>query len=83
MVEVLQAENAELKAENYRLSLRVKALESELYGSRADRRQPEPDQRQETFAEMDQAVQEAPPPAPKQATTARKRKTSKKGPKPG
>lgn len=82
MVEVLQAENAELKAENHRLSLRVKALESELYGSRADRRQPEPDQRQETFAGMDEAVEPAPPPLPKHGSAARKGKTAPKGPKP-
>jgi cell division protein FtsB len=36
MVAALQAENAELKAENHRLNLRVKALEQELYGSRID-----------------------------------------------
>ena len=44
----------ELQAENKRLALRVKALEKELYGSRADRRKPE-DPNQTTFAEVENA----------------------------
>jgi len=80
MVAVLQAENEELKAENHRLSLRVKALERELYGSRADRRKHKEDERQETFAGMDEAIAEAPASAPKQARR-RERKGAKKGPK--
>jgi transposase len=84
MVAVLQAENAELKAENYRLSLRVKALEQELYGSRSDRRQGDEDDRQQSFAGMDEAQAE---PKAKPANTSKPRQkrggsATRKGPKP-
>lgn len=72
----------ELEAENKRLELRVKALEKELYGSRAERRKGE-DPNQGTFAEVDAVETETPEPAP--STTPgprRERKGKKKGPKP-
>jgi len=71
----------ELEAENRLLSLRVKALETELYGSRADRRKPE-DPNQTTFAEVGEASGPEPD-APKPAEPRRgERKGGKKGPKP-
>lgn len=80
---LLQSEVEELKAENQRLLLRVKSLEKDLYGSRADRRKPEnPDQT--TFASIEEAVAEEQQEEPA-ATPVRKRaerKGKKKGPKP-
>jgi transposase len=71
-----------LEAENKLLSLRVKALEKELYGSRADRRKPE-DPNQTTFAGVDEAAAQTPEPAKDAAPTHRReRKGKKKGPKP-
>ena len=79
---VLTAENEELKAENKRLELRVKDLEKQLYGSKADRRRPE-DENQTTFAELDQEASESEPPAaPATAPRRKERKGKKKGPKP-
>jgi transposase len=72
----------ELKAENKRLELRVKALEKELYGSRADRRKPE-DPNQTTFAGVDEVETQAPESAGPSAPARRQeRKGRKKGPKP-
>jgi transposase len=77
---LLQAENEELKAEVKRLVLRVKALEKELYGSKADRRK-EDDPAQQTFAGMDEAA--APKAAPTAAAPRRsERRGAKKGPRP-
>jgi transposase len=82
MVKALQCENEQLKTEVKVLSLRVKVLEKELYGSRADRRTPE-DPKQATFAgiDMDDQAHEANPPAssPKRK---KERTGKKKGPKP-
>jgi transposase len=82
MVKALQCENEQLKTEVKVLSLRVKVLEKELYGSRADRRTPE-DPKQGTFAgiDMDDQAHEANPPAssPKRK---KERTGKKKGPKP-
>jgi len=83
MVAALQSEIEELKAENYRLGLRVKALERELYGSRSDRRESKEDERQQSFAGMDAAVAEPAEsggPA-QQKPPRRERKGKKKGPK--
>lgn len=84
MVPALQSEIEELKAENYRLSLRVKALERELYGSRADRRGNKEDERQQTFAGMDEAAGEPAQPSTSKPEKAPSRapKGKKKGPKP-
>ena len=72
----------QLEEENRILSLRVRALEAELYGSRADRRKPE-DPNQTTFAEVDEASEhEARSPAVPSETRRKERKGKKKGPKP-
>lgn len=71
----------ELEAENRLLSLRVKALERELYGSRADRRKTE-DPNQTTFAEVDEASTPEPTPLSPPASGRQERKGKKKGPKP-
>lgn len=83
-IAVLQAQIEELKAEKKRLELRVKALQKELYGSKADRRKKEENPAQQTFAGMEEALspnEEAAKPdiAPKKRT---ERKGKKKGPKP-
>lgn len=70
-----------LEAENRLLSLRVKALETELYGSRADRRKPE-DPNQTTFDEVDEASEPGPPEPGPEAPRRKERKGKKKGPKP-
>jgi transposase len=77
----LQAENEELKAENKRLELRVKALERELYGSRADRRKPD-DEGQTTFSEIDEETEMEVPESKPALTRRKERKGGKKGPKP-
>lgn len=82
MVSVLTAEIEELKAENKRLDLRVKALEKELYGSRSDRRKPE-DDKQTTFSGIDEASESAVDSStPAGAPRRKERKGKKKGPKP-
>jgi len=81
MVSLLTAQNEELKAENKRLALRIKALEKELYGSRSDRRKPE-DPNQSTFPEIE-AIEEVKAEAASLSSSPRKeRKGKKKGPKP-
>lgn len=71
----------ELEAENKRLTLRVKALEKELYGSRSDRR-PAPDPRQATFNGMDGELAGEPvAPVPRRHGVSRA-KGKPRGPKP-
>jgi hypothetical protein len=87
MVEQLQGEVEELKAENKRLGLRVQVLERELYGSRSDKR-PKEDSNQETFPSIDAGTEGAAPEpeavaSPTEKPARRKeRKGKKKGPKP-
>jgi len=78
---LLAAENEELKAEVNRLALRVKSLEKELYGSRADRRKPE-DPNQTTFSEVEDAVAGATAPPKPEPPDRKERKGGKKGPRP-
>jgi len=70
----------ELKAENKRLELRVKDLEKQIYGSKADRRQAD-DENQTTFAEIDEATATEPPKAATSAPRRKERTGKKKGPK--
>jgi len=74
-------QNEDLKAEVSRLELRVKALEKELYGSRADRR-PLEDDRQTSFTEMDASTQNPAPERPTPKPRGKESKGKKKGPKP-
>ena len=87
MSSLLEVENEELKAEVKRLDLRVKTLEQELYGSRADRRKPG-DSNQTTFSDVEEAAAEQParPESPESAAAPsreepKERKGRKKGPK--
>ncbi len=81
MTALLAAENEELKAEVKRLALRVKSLEKELYGSRADRRKPE-DPNQTTFSEVEEATAGKTAPPKPLAPARKERKGGKKGPRP-
>jgi len=77
----------ELEADNKRLTLRVKVLEQELYGSRSDRRKEE-DERQGRFDDIEKEAASSEPTGPndsdeKSDPPKRKRgKGKKKGPKP-
>ena len=82
MAPPLAVQVEELTAENKRLSLRVKALEKELYGSRADRRKPE-DPAQATLEGIEEGLEEIEsPPTDEKKPVRTERKGRKKGPKP-
>ena len=83
--EILE-ENERLKVEVHILSLRVKSLERELYGSRSDKRPAKEDPAQSTLegieAESRWDESEAEEAAPQRKSKGRKHRGKKKGPKP-
>lgn len=83
-IATLLAENEELKADKKRLELHVKALQKELYGSKAERRKKEENPGQQTFTGMEEALSsiEEPQKQKTQQKTRPERKGKKKGPKP-
>lgn len=69
----LKSKLEELENEGYRLSLRIKELEKELYDSRSGRRKPE-DPNQMTFTQIDREQEQASAPIRSSSVRRKKRK---------